>query len=169
MQCDLDACDLSGFDIVFGSDITGLVIYQCANWTLGGSHGGAKGTTRIFDGKNTIFQRVSVSDNQNGAINYYKTFWHNVGDNWENVRVEVTTNSSSQFSRESVAIAVGTSSDNMTDKPNDSTFGTLTPVFDEVATGSDIPIWIRQTITAGGATAERGQDIQVQIMLVSAE
>lgn len=169
MQCDIDPCDLAGSDILFISDIAGLEVYQCASWALGPSHGGIISATQITGGKDSVFGRLSLADNQAGKTNYYKTFWKNAGADWGPVRAEVVMNSSSQFARESVALALGTSTDDMTNKPNDSSFLRTTETVNSVVTGGNIPIWIRQIVTAGGPTAERGQDIQVQILLTSAE
>ena len=170
MQCDLGSCDLSPCDLILGGDITGLSIFQCANWARGSSHGGGIGTTRIFDGEDQIFQRTSLEDNQNGAVYYYKTFWKNIGvEGWPKLKVEVTVDASSQFARESVAIAIGTTSDDMTNKPNDTDFSNVSEDIDSIDPEGSIPLWIRQTITPGGTTAERGQNISISIMLTSVE
>jgi hypothetical protein len=170
MQSDIDPCDLSPCDLVFGGEITGLIIKRCSNWEQGPTHGGAMGNVRIFDGHDEIFTRTSLEDNQNGVTNYFKTFWQNIGDNtWPRLRAIVTINASSQFARESVAVALGDETDNMTNKPNDSGFSNQTAIIDEIEPGEAIPIWIRQRITAGGENAERGQNVQVQIMLMEAE
>jgi len=169
MQCDVDPCDVTGCDIVFGSDITGLVIYQCQNWALDENHGGTIGETRIFDGKDQVFGRLSLEDNQAGVVYYYKTFWKNTGETWPDAYAQVTTNASAMFARESVTVCLGTPNDDMNNKPNDEEFGLLTDYVTAVETDGDIPVWIRQEVTAGGSTAARGQDIAVQIMLVAVE
>ena len=170
MQSDIDPCDLSPCDLSLGGEITGLIIRRCSNWEQGPMHGGAMGDVRIFDGHDEIFTRVSLLDNQLGATYHYKTFWVNIGDNiWPQLRAEVILNSSSQFARESVAVALGDDTDDMTNKPNDADFGYQTAIVEETEPGGAIPIWIRQRISPGGQNPERGQNIQVQIMLVKVE
>jgi hypothetical protein len=57
----------------------------------------------------------------------------------------------------------------MTNKPNDADFSNISGVIESINPEGSIPIWIRQSITAGGTTAERGQNISISIMLTSVE
>lgn len=170
MQSDISPSDTSQSDITFASDLTGLMVYQCDHWEQDASHGGAISDVRIFDGYNSVFPRTSLADNIAGATYYYKTFWKNVStDPWTPFRAEVTINSSSTFARETTTVCLGDATDNMSNKPNDASFGNYTETIDTVEPGDSVPVWIRQVITAGGANPARVQEVEVQITLVAVE
>lgn len=168
MLPDLDISDINLPDIFLSGELAGLEIYRCAVWDVGDTHGGIISDVQITDGKDAVFQRVSREDNRNGVTNYYKTFWKNgSGSSWPDVRAVVEVNATISFPRESVSIAIGTAGDDMSNKPNDSAFGMMSDTVSSLSSGDAIPVWIRQVISGspGGEMPDRGQDVQISIVL----
>ncbi len=166
MLPDLEVPDLSYPDIILSSDFSGLEIYQCENWTYDSLHGGNIGTSQIYDGENSIFPRTSRIQNVEGYKQYRKTFWVNAGtETWENIAPVVTQNATAQFPRETVTVAIGTATDSMTNKPNDSVFSGQ-PAGVTIEPGQSIAVWIRQIITPGGVAAEIYSNVTCTIQLM---
>lgn len=166
---DIDIPDVSVPDYILGGELAGLEIYQCEHWGLDEYHGGVISSTRIYDGKDAIFGRVTKEQNESGVTHYYKTHWKNgSGDSWPDVVAIVSVNASGSFPRESVSVSIGTASDDMSDKPNDSTFSYMSAKVSGLAPGDAISLWIRQIVSGGDTNAERGQDVTISIILQEA-
>lgn len=141
---------------------TGIQWYQCEHWAQDENHGGAIGTTRIYDG-NSIFARATRTMNESGSVDYMKIFGKNAGDeDWTPFNVVVTQDASLIFARASTSLAIGSSSDTIGDKPNDASFGDTTGVITCNA-GDSFALWIRRTITAG--TPVHGQYVETVIQM----
>jgi len=167
MRFDIDPLDTAGYDLPVFAEFTGLKWYQCTNWDFGPSHGGGVSATVITGGKDSIFPRVTRTQNEDGVKRYRKVFGRNVGSsNWDEFNVIVTKNASATFSRDRTAIAPGTLTDDMFDKPNDDAFSESIAGPFTAAVNDYFALWIRQELYAGGTNPKRGQDIQIQIELM---
>lgn len=127
----------------------GLQALKCANWAEGPTHGGIA-TEYTVD---VMWDYVSEYENINGASDYRKVFVKNFGEvsTGSFILTPVIEAPNDLVGRLNVKIAIGTSSDNMTNKPADTNFGSsLTTVIDSNAV---LPIWLKRSITAGGSPA----------------
>ena len=167
MRCDVDPCDLSPSDIPLFAEFTGLKWYQCENWEFGVDHGGSYSDVAINGGKDSVFPRVTRSQNEDGVKRYRKVFGKNVGSSdWNEFYVNIIQNATSQFARDSIAIVAGTATDDMYDKPNDAAFSSTQAGPFTCTVGDYFAIWLKQELYAGGENPARGQDITIQIQLM---
>jgi hypothetical protein len=167
MQPDISPPDIYGPDSAsLGGGFVGLKVYQCLNWAQDENHGGDISTVRVYDGLYKIFDRIGRAVNIAGGAQYRKTHWKNVSDGaWENVYLTIVTNASSTAPRDLISIAVGTKTDFITDKPNEGSFTSTRAGPVTVASGDYAAIWIKESLTAGGETPERYNNINVVIEL----
>jgi hypothetical protein len=166
MQLNVDALNIEPLNYSLSLEgFTGIQWYQCENWTQDENHGGAIGTTRIYDG-NSVFGRASRAMNETGGVDYMKIFGYNAGeDSWNRFNLAITQDASLVFPRATTDICLGSSSDTMADKPNDASFGdTAGPVTCDP--GDSFALWIRRTITAG--TPDHGQYVTTTIQMQEA-
>jgi hypothetical protein len=127
----------------------GLQALKCANWAEGPTHGGIA-TEYCVD---VMWDYVSEYENINGASDYRKVFIKNFGETSTGACVirPVIEAPNDLVGRLNVKIAVGTSSDNMTNKPADASFGSS--IIADLDPNEVIPIWLHRSITAGGSPA----------------
>ena len=167
MRLDIDPLDTSPFDTPVFAEFTGLKWYQCVTWDIGVDHGGGPSDVVITGGKDSIFPRVTRIQNEDGVKRYRKIFGRNVGSsNWDEFYVNIIQNASLTFTRDRTAIAPGTLTDDMFDKPNDIDFSETQAGPYTCMTGDYFALWIRQELYAGGTNPQRGENIQIQIQLM---
>jgi len=165
MRCDIDPCDVSPVDLQVFADFTGLKWFQCENWDFGTDHGGGYSTVVINGGQDAIFPRVTRAQNADGVKRYRKVFGKNVGQSdWNEFYINIIKNANQSFARDHTAIAKGTLTDDMFDKPNDAAFSSRAGPY-TCQVGEYFALWIRQELYAGGTNPQRGQGIIIQIEL----
>ncbi|HWQ65969.1 MAG TPA: hypothetical protein VN372_03755 [Methanospirillum sp.] len=126
-------------------------------------HGGAISDTIV----ETIFDFISDAENQAGSTDYRKGFIKNFGETPTgicNIRPGLVM-PNALVDRLGVTIALGTASDDMTTKPDDSAFSSVLNT--EISPGSSIPVWLKRTILAGGS--EPGSYLGIQLVLTVSE
>jgi len=148
MSFNLTGFDTSPFNIVIldSATYTTLQFFKCANWAEGPTHGGIE-TSNVVD---ICWDYISEYENTNGATDYRKGFIRNYGElsTGECVIRPSFVLPNALVGRLNVTIASGTTSDNMTNKPADGSFGAgLTTTIEP---NTSIPIWVKRIITAGG-------------------
>lgn len=160
-----DGFNKSPFNVDIISNITysGLVFLKCANWAEGPNHGGIQ-TEYTVD---TLWDYISEYENTNGASDYRKGFIYNSSEESTGACVIrgafIAPNAVS--GRLNSIMAVGTASDNMSNKPLDTAFGSSIGV--TIAPGESVPIWIKRVITAGGD--DPGSFIGIRYVLTVSE
>lgn len=166
MQPDISPPDIYPPDVPVGGAFAGLKVYQCLNWAQDDNHGGDISTVRIYDGLHKIFSRIGRAVNIAGGIQYRKTHWKNVSDDaWEYAYVAVVTNATSSCPRDVISVAIGEKEDHIQNKPNDSSFLTTRVGPITVPAGDYFAVWIKETLTAGGSTPERYNNVAVVLEL----
>lgn len=151
MQFNRTIFNISHFNVIISDSYSyiGLQLLKCANWAEGPNHGGIV-TEYTVD---SMWDYISEYENINGASDYRKGFVKNFGEDSTGsfILTPVIEAPNDLVGRLNVKIAIGTSSDNMTNKPVDTNFGSsLTTVIDSNAV---LPIWLKRSITAGGSPA----------------
>jgi len=151
MQFNRTIFNISPFNVIISDSYSylGLQLLKCANWAEGPTHGGIV-TEYTVD---VMWDYVSEYENINGASDYRKAFIKNFGETstGECVIRPVITAPNALTGRINVILASGTASDNMTNKPPDSSFGNSLSM--TINPGEIKPIWLKRTITAGGSPA----------------
>ncbi len=166
MQFDIEGFG-SYFDVILSSDITGIKWYQCQNWTYDINHGGNISGSEIVNGENAVFDWVSRAENIAGLIDYRKVFVRNESDqDYPSIKVMISQNSSSIFNRCFTAVALGTVSDTLSNRPADAYFNEDFVGPYEFAVGEIIPIWIRRNLNAGGEGASYAHAVPTSIEVV---
>ena len=138
----------SPFNIIIDSELsyTGLKLLKCANWVEGPSHGGIETTNEV----DICWDYISEYENINGSSDYRKCFINNYGDVSTgecNIRPSfIVPNGLS--GRLNAVIALGTTTDNMSNRPADGSFGAALTT--TIAPGESVAVWIKRTITSGG-------------------
>lgn len=157
--------DITPFNIVIvgTASYSGLQLLQCVNWAEGPAHGGEITETPA----DTIFDYISNSENQNGMTDYRKAFIKNFG----NVSTEICNIRPSLvlppalITRLGISIALGTTTDDMTDKPSDGAFGVVLNT--TIAAGESVPVWLKRIVVAGGVSP--GSYLGIQLVLTVSE
>jgi len=151
MQFNRTIFNISPFNVIISDSYSylGLQLLKCANWAEGPTHGGIV-TEYTVD---VMWDYVSEYENINGASDYRKAFIKNFGETstGECVIRPVITAPNALTGRINVILASGTASDNMTNKPPDSSFGNSLSM--TINPGEIKPIWLKRTVTAGGSPA----------------
>jgi len=143
MTFDLTAYDLGKWDQILITSETGLKLMQCANWTESASHGGIRGTAEV----SILFDDFTDAENLSGATDYRKCFIYASEDDVLNKTYSIELTAPTALSdRLTATIAAGTSSDDMTDKPDNSAFASSLSC--SINAGMAQPIWIKRTLTA---------------------
>jgi hypothetical protein len=126
---------------------SGIIIFQCANWAEGPTHGGVA-TTQIVT---TMWDYISNYENVNGNTDYRKVFIENYGNQPTGSCVIrpgfIAPNDLIGILNTQIALA--TSSDSMSNRPADNMFGS--GLSTSIPVHGTIPVWIKRTINAGGA------------------
>lgn len=115
----------------------------------------------------TVFDYINDAENQAGATDYRKGFIKNFGTVSTgvcNTRPSLVI-PNALVDRLSVKIALGTPTDDMTNKPLDAAFSSVLTT--EIEPGASIPVWLKRTILAGGA--EPGSYLGIQLILTVSE
>lgn len=166
MQPDITPPDIYPPDIPLGGMFAGLKVYQCLNWAQDDNHGGDISTIRVYDGLNKVFGRIGRAINIAGGTQYRKTHWKNTGtDAWENAYVTVVTNATSTCPRDTISVAIGVKDDLIQNKPNDVSFSSIKVGPVSVSAGDYFAVWIKETLTAGGLTPDRYNNVSVVLEL----
>lgn len=151
MQFNRTMFNTSPFNVILADSYSylGLQLLKCANWAEGPTHGGIV-TEYTVD---VMWDYVSEYENINGASDYRKAFIKNFGNTSTGACVirPVITAPNDLIGRLNCIIASGASSDNMTNKPPDGSFGASLSI--TIEPGETKPIWLKRTITAGGSPA----------------
>lgn len=159
MTFDFASYDTSGYDQIFITSISGLMLMKCQNWDEGSSHGGAVGTGEV----DFLFDDIADSENLDGATDYRKAFvYASETDVPNKVFAPVLTINSALNSRLSVTIAAGTDTDTMADKPADGSFASSLVL--DIYAGQSKAVWLKRTITSTtGPVYYKGQGIAIQV------
>jgi len=151
MQFNRTIFNISPFNVIISDSYSylGLQLLKCANWAEGPNHGGIS-TEYTVD---VMWDYISEYENINGTSDYRKVFIKNFGETstGECVIRPVITAPNTLTGRINVVLASGTASDNMTNKPPDSSFGNSLSM--TINPGEIKPIWLKRTVTAGGSPA----------------
>lgn len=151
MQFNRGKFNTSHFNIIKATAFSyaGLQALKCANWAEGPTHGGIATEYSV----DVMWDYVSEYENINGASDYRKAFIKNFGKTSTGACVirPVITAPNDLIGRINVILALGTASDNMTNKPADGSFGNSLSL--TIDAGETKPIWLKRTITAGGSPA----------------
>lgn len=163
MQFNRVLFDTSPFNIIISDSYSyaGLQLLKCANWAEGPTHGGIA-TEYTVD---VMWDYVSEYENINGASDYRKAFIKNFGDASTGSCVirPVIVAPNELVGRINVILAVGTSSDNMVNKPADNLFGASLSL--TIDPGQIVPVWLKRTIIAGGSPAKSYLGIQFYMVV----
>lgn len=157
MGFDLSGFDVSGWDYRFETQITGLIAYQCMNWSEGESHGGDISIIPV----DSLFDYISDAQNQSGYTDYRKIHIKNTANSATGIiyiRPTVTM-PEGLMPRLSVTIATGLDYDDMSNKPSDEDFSDSI----SASLGADecVSVWLKRTITAGGSDPNYYQGIGI--------
>jgi len=165
MSFNTTAFNTSPFNIVIVSQLTytTLQFLKCANWAEGPSHGGIE-TVNAVD---ICWDYISEYENVNGATDYRKGFIRNYGElsTGECVIRPSFVAPNALVGRLNVTIALGTTSDSMSNRPSDNSFGA--GLITTIDPGISIPIWIKRVITAGGS--DPGSYLGIKFVLTVSE
>lgn len=142
MRFDVDSFDTSQWDLLVDSDSGGLKVFRCVNWDETPLHGGSVSEYEV----DALFDTITADQNRNGYTDYRKVFFFASESDIIGKTYRVVLNAPNAIiTRISLSMAIGTASDTMSDKPDDSSFGDS--IQTDVSFLNYVPVWIKRTIT----------------------